>query len=38
MKLSEVIAELARQLAEYGDKELPEDFWIREENGDLKIE
>lgn len=37
MKLSDVIQELARIISEQGDMELPNDFWIRYEYGELKI-
>ena len=38
MKISDVIQELARIISENGDNELPDDFWIRNENGELKID
>lgn len=38
MKISDVIQELARIISENGDKELPDDFWIHNENGELKID
>ena len=38
MKISDVIQELARIISENGDMELPDDFWIRKENGELKID
>lgn len=38
MKLSDVIQELARIISEHGDMELPNDFLIRYEYGELKID
>ena len=38
MKISDVIQELARIISEQGDRELPDDFWIRVEYGELKID
>ncbi len=38
MKISDVIQELARIISEQGDRELPDDFWIRNEYGEVKID
>ena len=38
MKISDVIQELARIISEQGDQELPEDFWIHNSYGELKID
>ena len=38
MKISDVIQELARIISEQGDRELPDDFWIRNKYGEDKID
>ena len=38
MKISNVIEELARIISEQGDRELPDNFWIRNEYGELRID
>ena len=37
MKISDVIAALAERISNQGDEELPDDFIIRYEYGDIRI-